>query len=125
MPIDLKHICKAIAIATDHKNIKLVTSAILDLENTQIETLWHIVEKKLQCYFFLNIMVLAQNMNLMKKSGEGGIIGGDTICGNIAMLRMKLGLSEKEIMERPWILTQIESADFPWFSSKKEKDNND
>jgi hypothetical protein len=34
---------------------------------------------------------------------------------------MKLGLSEKEIMERPWILTQIESADFPWFSSKKEK----
>ena len=70
--IDLKHLCKAIAIATDHKNIKLVTSAILDLENTQIETLWHIVEKNSNATFFLNIMVLAQNMNLMKKVEKEG-----------------------------------------------------
>jgi len=36
------------------------------------------------------------------------------------MLRVKLGLSEKEIMDRPWILTQIESSDFPWYSPKKK-----
>jgi hypothetical protein len=37
------------------------------------------------------------------------------------MMRTKLGLSDKEIMNRPWIVTQIESADFPWYSSKKKK----
>ena len=37
------------------------------------------------------------------------------------MIRVKLGLSEKEIMDRPWILTQIESADFPWYDPKKKK----
>jgi hypothetical protein len=37
------------------------------------------------------------------------------------MLRVKLGLSEDEIMNRPWILTQIESSDFPWYSSTKNK----
>lgn len=47
--------------------------------------------------------------------------GGNTICGNLAMLRVKLGLSEKEIMERPYILTQIESADFPQWNSKAKK----
>jgi len=47
--------------------------------------------------------------------------GGKTVCGNIAMLRIKLGLSENEIMTRPWILTQIESLDFPQWNSKKKK----
>ena len=37
------------------------------------------------------------------------------------MLRTKLGLSHNDIMERPWILTQIESADFPWYNSKKKE----
>ncbi len=36
------------------------------------------------------------------------------------MMRTKLGLSDREIMNRPWIVTQIESADFPWYDSKKE-----
>ena len=37
------------------------------------------------------------------------------------MMRTKLGLSDKEIMNRPWIVTQIESADFPYYDSKKKK----
>lgn len=37
------------------------------------------------------------------------------------MLRIKLGLSDTEIMDRPWILTQIESCDFPQWNSKKKK----
>lgn len=36
-------------------------------------------------------------------------------------MRVKLGLSDKEIMNRPWILTQIESADIPWYNPKKKK----
>ena len=58
-----------------------------------------------------------------ENQGEGGLEGGNTVCGNIAMLRTKLGLSHNDIMERPWILTQIESADFPWYNSKKKEDN--
>jgi len=46
--------------------------------------------------------------------------GGDSIMGQIAMMRVKLGLSHEEIMNRPWILTQIESADFPYYDSKKK-----
>jgi hypothetical protein len=41
--------------------------------------------------------------------------------GQIAMMRVKLGLSHDEIMNRPWILTQIECADFPYYDSKKKK----
>lgn len=37
------------------------------------------------------------------------------------MMRVKLGLSDYEIMNRPWIVTQIESADFPWYDPKKKK----
>lgn len=36
-------------------------------------------------------------------------------------MRVKLGLSDEEIMNRPWILTQIESADLPWYNPKKKK----
>lgn len=38
----------------------------------------------------------------------------------MAMMRTRLGLTEKEIMNRPWILTQIESADLPYYSPKKK-----
>lgn len=37
------------------------------------------------------------------------------------MMRVKLGLTDKEIMNRPWIVTQIESADFPWYDSRMKK----
>ena len=47
--------------------------------------------------------------------------GGKTFPANIAMLRIKLGLSDKEIMDRPWILTQIESCDFPNYNPKGKK----
>ena len=47
--------------------------------------------------------------------------GGNTLPSNLAMLRVKLGLSDKEIMSRPWILTQIESADFPNWNPKAKK----
>ena len=36
------------------------------------------------------------------------------------MMRTRLGLTNKEIMNRPWILTQIESADLPYYSPKKK-----
>ena len=52
---------------------------------------------------------------------SGGIEGGKTFPSNIAMLRVKLGLSDKEIMSRPWILTQIESCDFPNYVPNKKK----
>lgn len=67
---DLKHIARAIAIATEAKNIKKVTKAILDLENQQIEMLWGIVEKNSNAAFFLNIMTSAKNLNLTKKKAE-------------------------------------------------------
>jgi len=35
-------------------------------------------------------------------------------------MRVTLGLTDREIMNRPWIVTQIESADFPWYNSKKK-----
>ena len=56
-----------------------------------------------------------------EESGVGAMEGGKTFPANIAMLRVKLGLSDKEIMERPWILTQIESCDFPNWSPKKKR----
>ena len=37
------------------------------------------------------------------------------------MMRVRLGLTDQEIMNRPWILTQIESADLPYYNPKKEK----
>jgi hypothetical protein len=49
------------------------------------------------------------------------MIGGNCLLGNIAMMRVKLNLTDKEIMKRPWIVTQIESADFPYWSSTKKK----
>lgn len=47
--------------------------------------------------------------------------GGNTIASKIAMLRVRLGLTDKEIMDRPWILTQIESCDFPQWNPKAKK----
>ena len=35
-------------------------------------------------------------------------------------MRVSLGLTDHEIMNRPWIVTQIESADLPWYNSKKK-----
>lgn len=49
------------------------------------------------------------------------MIGGNSLPGQIAMMRVKLNLTDKEIMKRPWILTLIESADFPYWSSTKKK----
>ncbi len=39
----------------------------------------------------------------------------------MAMMRTKLRLSEKEFLDRPWILSVIESKDFPYYDYKKEK----
>ena len=78
--------------------------------------------KKLKRSFFFEYYDLGKEPELdEEESGVGAMEGGNTICGNLAMLRVKLGLSEKEIMERPWILTQIESSDFPqWVANKKK-----
>lgn len=46
--------------------------------------------------------------------------GGNSLFGRIAMMRTKLGLSDEEIMNRPWIVTLLESTDLPWYDSEKE-----
>lgn len=47
--------------------------------------------------------------------------GGQSLAGILAMMRVKLGLTEQEILDRPWILTQIESSDLPWYDYKGKK----
>ena len=39
----------------------------------------------------------------------------------MAMMRTKLRLSEKEFLDRSWILSVVESKDFPYYDYKKEK----
>lgn len=67
---NLKYVCKAIAIATEAKNLKKTTEAIYNLELSQIETLWNIVVKNSDASFFFSIMNSAKNLNLMKKKKE-------------------------------------------------------
>lgn len=76
--------------------------------------------QKFRCIFFFQYYELGKEPQLDEKE-EGGVDGGNVLPSNIAMLRIKLGLSDTEIMDRPWILTQIESCDFPQWNSKKKK----
>ncbi len=41
----------------------------------------------------------------------------------IAMIRTKLGLSEKEVMRKSWISIQLEMADFPHYDYNAESKN--
>ena len=72
-----------------------------------------------RCFFFEYYDLGKESEPDEKESG--GIEGGKTFPSNIAMLRVKLGLSDKEIMSRPWILTQLESIDFPQYNPKLKK----
>ena len=67
---DLRHIARAIAIATEAKNVNKITKVILDLEASQIEQLWEIVERNADGGFFLRIMTSAKNLNLTKKTTQ-------------------------------------------------------
>jgi len=52
---------------------------------------------------------------------KGKIIGGESIFGRLALMRVKLGLTEKELMESSWISLQLQMYDYPYYeySSKK------
>jgi hypothetical protein len=36
-------------------------------------------------------------------------------------MRVKLGLSEREVMQSPWISLQLQMNDFPYYDPKAEK----
>lgn len=40
--------------------------------------------------------------------------------GTLAMIRTKLGLTNKEIMKSCWISLQLQMADFPYYDYKAE-----
>jgi len=52
---------------------------------------------------------------------KGKIIGGESVFGRLALMRVKLGLTEKELMESSWISLQLQMYDYPYYeySSKK------
>lgn len=49
---------------------------------------------------------------------DGATVGGESIFGNLAFFRIKLGLTDAELMKKSWISVQIESYDMPYWDSK-------
>jgi len=47
---------------------------------------------------------------------KGRVVGGDTIFGRLAALRVKLGLTNSEMMKTSWISLCLQSADFPYYN---------
>jgi len=47
---------------------------------------------------------------------KGRIIGGESIFGKLALMRVKLGLTEKELMESSWISLQLQMYDYPYYN---------
>jgi hypothetical protein len=47
--------------------------------------------------------------------------GGETIWGRLAMMQVKLGLTQKELMNTPWISLVMATNDFPWYDHKGKK----
>lgn len=67
---NIKFVCNAIAIATGSWFTTIVAKGISRLSLEDIETLWNITIRQSNAAFFLNIMVSAKQMNLMKKKAE-------------------------------------------------------
>ena len=52
---------------------------------------------------------------------QGATIGGDSIFGQIALMRTKLHLTDAEIMEKSWIALKLEMGDLPYYDYKATK----
>ena len=52
---------------------------------------------------------------------KGRIIGGQSIFGRLALMRVKLGLTERELMESSWISLQLQMYDYPYYDYSGKK----
>ena len=64
---DARHICRAIAIATETPFVKIVTRAILKLPLKDIRTLFKIVRTRADSEVFFYTLASAKKLSLMKK----------------------------------------------------------
>ena len=64
---NIRIFARCIAIATGNIFTSIITKAVQDLAMEDIATLWSILERQSSPAFFLNTMVSAKNLNLMKK----------------------------------------------------------
>jgi hypothetical protein len=46
------------------------------------------------------------------------LIGGDTIFGQLAVMRSKLNLTDEELMNTPWISLKLQMMDYPYYDYK-------
>lgn len=53
--------------------------------------------------------------------GTGAIIGGESLFGRIALMRVKLNLTNEEVMNSSWISLQLQMYDYPYFDTKAKK----
>ena len=49
---------------------------------------------------------------------KGRVIGGESIFGQLALMRVRLGLTDKELMESSWISLRLQSYDYPYYDYK-------
>jgi len=47
--------------------------------------------------------------------GTGAIIGGESLFGRIALMRVKLNLTNEEVMNTSWISLQLQMYDYPYW----------
>lgn len=53
---------------------------------------------------------------------EGGkTVGGESLFGRLALMRVKLNLTNEELMESSWISLQLQMYDYPYYDYKSKK----
>ena len=55
------------------------------------------------------------------ESETGRTVGGESIFGRISLMRVKLGLTNEEVMNSSWISLQLQMYDYPYFDYKAKK----
>ena len=50
--------------------------------------------------------------------GKGATVGGESLFGQVALMRVKLGLTNKELMNSSWISLQLQMYDYPYWDAK-------
>ena len=50
--------------------------------------------------------------------GTGATVGGESLFGRIALMRVKLNLTNEEIMDSSWISLQLQMYDYPYWNAK-------
>lgn len=53
--------------------------------------------------------------------GKGATVGGESLFGRIALMRVKLNLTNEEVMNSSWISLQLQMYDYPFFDAKAKK----